>query len=164
MQPSTQPVAPIITASNIAASAHIPLDAELVPVKTYVSSAKNSTFIMPSGEILQFAPAGHVGHLTTASPHAQAELDAAIRRGNPIRLLDSASVVQRMEKTAQERAMENMLAANADKVDAARMALLALQNGATSVAMPEGVENKTLAGAVSSQSVIAAASAPSKAK
>ena len=165
MNMNAQPAAPIITAANIAVSSRIAQDAEAVPAKTYISSAKNSTFIMPSGEILQFKPVGHVGHLTTTSPHAQAELDAAIRHGNPIRVLHvDESAVQRIEKTAAERAQETMLAANADKVAAARAALLAMQNGDHSVQLPEGIENKTLAGAVNSQSTIANASAQSVAK
>jgi hypothetical protein len=156
--PTSQQVAPMITRSNIAASAHIPEDAEHNAPITYVHTAKNSTFIMPDGEILQFKQAGRVGHLTVTCPRAQAELNAAMRKGAPISILDVEvqEAYVRKELTPAERAQEMLLASNRDRIQDVSAALVAQQNG-KSVQLPEGVENKTLVGAVNSQSVIAAA-------
>ena len=107
------PVAPVITANNIAASQKIAPTSSTVEAKTYIHSVKFSTFIMPSGQILQFMPVGRIGHLTTTCPYEQAELDAAVHSGGHIRHLNAGTVDPvRIEATPAERAREALLAAN----------------------------------------------------
>ncbi len=100
--------------SQQAASAKIPFDAPDVEAKTYVSHTPHSSYIDPLGIKHVFVPNKNprLGEITTTSPHLQAELDAAIRKGAPIRVAGNDEPAPKVfEKTAAERAAE-MLPAN----------------------------------------------------
>ena len=157
------PITPTLTQANVAAMFKLPEGLKQTEAKTYVHSVANSTFIMPTGEVLQFRPAGRVGHYTTTDPYEQAELNAAMRSGGTIRPHTGETVRPLGPKTAAEAARENILAANADRIAAVQAALVALQNG-QQVGLPEDAESKVLAtqGIVNSMNPITAV--PSKAK
>lgn len=166
MPQQPQMLVPTLTQANTPASVKLISDGKKVAPRTYISSAKNSTFIMPSGVILQFKQVNRVGHLTTDDPYEQCELDAAIKSGAHISVLGSvADAVQRIEASPQQAAAESLQAAqgfpeipqtavNLDAIAAARDKLMQLnvQVGGTNT------------GAVNSASTIAKAAAPSIAK